>query len=71
MKKSTLQLSIFTAFLSFTVFAQDLTIAFGGQMYISPTAFVHVSSNVAIDASGDLIMDSISNDFHSYCHRNY
>lgn len=63
MKKSTLQFSIFAAFFSLTVFAQDLNIASSGQMYISSTAFVHVSSNLGIDSNGDLIMDSVSNDY--------
>ena len=63
MKKYILQLSAFTAILSLPAFAQDLKIASGGQMYISPTAFVHASSNVSVDTGGELIMDSVSNDF--------
>ena len=46
MKKPILQLSILTSFLVLPAFAQDLNVAAGGQMYISPTAFVHASSNV-------------------------
>lgn len=63
MKKPILQLSIITFLFSLSIFAQDLNIAASGHMYISPTAFVHASSNVNIDSSGDLIMDSVSNDF--------
>jgi hypothetical protein len=63
MKKHTLQLSIFTIILSIPIFAQDLNIKAGGQMYISPTAFVQVSSNLDIDSSGELIMDSVSDGF--------
>ena len=63
MKKFTLPISVFTLCFSLTVFAQDLKVASGGEMYISPTAFVHVSSNLDIDSSGDLIMDSVSDDF--------
>lgn len=64
MKKYTLQTSIFlTIFFNLAAYAQDLTIASGGQMYISPPAFVHLSSNLEINSSGELIMDSVSNDF--------
>ncbi|AOR28065.1 hypothetical protein FORMB_10150 [Formosa sp. Hel1_33_131] len=63
MKKPTLQISIFAIFFSLSAFAQDLNVAAGGQMYISPTAFVHASSNVGIDSNGELIMDSVSDDF--------
>ncbi|MGB2173558.1 MAG: T9SS type A sorting domain-containing protein [Flavobacteriaceae bacterium] len=63
MKKFTLPISVFTLCFNLTVFAQDLKVASGGEMYISPTAFVHVSSNLDIDSSGDLIMDSVSDDF--------
>ena len=63
MKKYILQLSAFTAILSLPAFAQDLKVASAGQMYIAPTAFVHASSNVSVDAGGELIMDSMSNDF--------
>lgn len=52
-----------TFLLSLTIFAQDLNVASGGQMYVSPTAFVQASSNLNIDTNGDLIMDSVSNDF--------
>ena len=52
-----------TFLLSLTIFAQDLNVVSGGQMYVSPTAFVQVSKNLNIDPSGDLIMDSVSNDF--------
>ena len=51
------------SFLVLSAFAQDLNVAAGGQMYISPTAFVHASSNVGIDSNGELIMDSVSDDF--------
>jgi hypothetical protein len=63
MKKPTLQISIFAIFFSLSAFAQDLNVAAGGQMYISPTAFVRASSNVGIDSNGELIMDSVSDDF--------
>ena len=63
MKKLTLQISILTIVFSLPSFAQDLNIAADGQMYISPTEFVHASSNVNIDSNGDLIMDSVSNDY--------
>lgn len=63
MRKHILQLSAFTAILSLPAFAQDLKIATGGTMYVSPTAFVHASSNVSVDTGGELIMDSISDDY--------
>ena len=66
MKKYILQLSTFTAILSLPAFAQDLKVASAGQMYIAPTAFVHASSNVSVDADGELIMDSMSNDFSDF-----
>jgi len=63
MKRFTLQAFILTIIFSLPIFAQDLNIAAGGQLYISPTSFVHASSNVTINSSGDLIMDSVSNDY--------
>ena len=63
MKKYILQISVLTAILSLPAFAQDLKIASTGQMYIAPTAFVHASSSVSVDAGGELIMDSMSTDF--------
>ena len=72
MKKYILQLSAFTAILSLPTFAQDLKIATGGTMYVSPTAFVHVSSDIDISPdpdgpgsalAGSLIMDSVSDDY--------
>ena len=46
--------------------AQDLNVAAGGEIYISPTEFVHASSDVNIDSNGNLIMDSTSNDFSDF-----
>ena len=66
MKKFTPQLSILTTIFSLSIFAQDLNIAANGEMYISPTAFVQASSNVSIASSGNLIMDSVSNDFSDF-----
>ena len=63
MKKITLYISISAFFFSLTVFAQDLNVATGGELYISPSAFVHASSNLDISTFGDLIMDSESTDF--------
>ena len=48
---------------SLPIFAQDLYVANSGKLYISPSAFVSASSNVNIDSNGDLIMDSVSNDY--------
>ncbi|MDB4157932.1 T9SS type A sorting domain-containing protein [bacterium] len=66
MEKLTLQISILTIIFSFPVFAQDLNIASGGSMYVSPAAFVYASSNVDINSNGDLIMDSVSNDYSDF-----
>ena len=63
MKKLTLQISTLIIIFSMPSFAQDLNVAAGGEMYISPSTYVHASSNVDIDASGKLIMDSTSSDF--------
>lgn len=63
MKKFTLPILVTILFFNLTVFAQDLKVDSGGEMYISPKAYVHVSSNLDIDSSGDLIMDSVSDDF--------
>ena len=66
MKNFTIQISVLAIIFSFPTFAQDLKVASGGQMYISPTEFVHASSNVSVDAGGELIMDSVSNDFSDF-----
>lgn len=66
MKKLTLQISILIIIFSLPSFAQDLNVAAGGEMYISPTEFVHASSDVNIDSNGNLIMDSTSNDFSDF-----
>jgi len=68
MKKLTLQLTIITIIFSLPNFAQNLEVASGGQLYISPTAFVYISNsgNVNINSSGELIMDSVSNDFSDF-----
>lgn len=66
MKKLTLQISILLITFSLPSFAQDLNVAAGGEMYISPTEFVHASSDVNIDSNGNLIMDSTSNDFSDF-----
>jgi hypothetical protein len=68
MKNYTLQISIFAAFFSLIAFAQDVTVAAGGQLYISPAAYVVVtnSGNVTISSTGELIMDSVSNDFSDF-----
>ena len=58
-----LHITIVIFFFSLPIFAQDLNVAANGLMYVSPTAFVQVSSNLDIDTNGDLIMDSVSNDF--------
>jgi len=63
MKKFTLPILVTILFFNLTVFAQDLKVASGGQMYISPKAYVYVSGNLNINSDGDLIMDSVSNDF--------
>ena len=67
MKKHTLQILIFlTTFNLTVVYAQDLNVADNGLLYISPSAFVHASSNVSIVSNGDLIMDSVSNDYSDF-----
>lgn len=66
MKNFTLKLSTLLIIFSLPVFAQDLTVADNGELYVSPTAFVYVSSNVTIAANGDLILDSVSNDFSDF-----
>ena len=63
MKKYTLQISFFLTIFSLTAYAQDLNVAGNGLLYISPSAFVHASSDVSIASNGDLIMDSVSNDY--------
>ena len=66
MKNFTPKLSIILIIFNLPIFAQDLTVAANGELYVSPTAFVHVSSNVTIAANGDLILDSVSNDFSDF-----
>ena len=54
MKRSTPLLSIITTAFCLPLFAQvSLEVASGGEMYVSPTAYVYVSSsgNVNINAS--------------------
>lgn len=63
MKKFTLPISVTILFFNLTAFAQDLNVASGGELYISPEAYVHASQNLDINSDGDLIMDSVSNDF--------
>ena len=63
MRKHTLQISFFLIIFSLTTHAQNLNVADNGLLYISPSAFVHASSNVSIASNGDLIMDSVSNDY--------
>ena len=66
MKRSTPLLSIITTAFCLPLFAQvSLEVASGGEMYVSPTAYVYVSSsgNVNINASGALIMDSVSDNY--------
>ena len=63
MKIFTLPILATLLFFNLTAFAQDLKMGSGCQMYISPTAYVHVSGNLDIHSSGSLIMDSASDDF--------
>ena len=64
MKKVFLKFCVFC--LPILVYGQiDINVESGGQMYISKTAYVYVSNDgdVNIDASGELIMDSDSDEF--------
>ena len=66
MKRSTPLLSIITTIVCMPLLAQvDLAVGSGGQMYVSPSAYVYVSNGggVNIDPAGVLTMDSVSDNF--------
>lgn len=66
MKRSTPLLSLITTVICLPLFAQvNLEVASGGEMYISPEAYVYVSNsgNVNINATGALIMDSVFDNY--------
>ena len=66
MKKSTPLLLLISTVLCLPLVAQvNLEIDSGGEMYVSPAAYVYVSNsgNVNIHTEGDLIMDSVSDNF--------
>jgi len=66
MKISILKVSAIITLFTFSIDAQNLKVASGGLLYISPSSTVFVGENSSIDSNGQLIMDSVSNDFSDF-----
>ena len=66
MKTSKFKVSIIITLFTFSVYAQNLKVANGGKLYISPNSFVFVGADSSIDSNGELIMDSVSDDFSDF-----
>ena len=66
MKTSKFKVSIIITLFTFSIYAQNLKVANGGKLYISPNSFVFVGADSSIDSNGELIMDSVSNDFSDF-----
>ena len=66
MKTSKFKVSIIITLFTFSIYAQNLKVANGGKLYISPNSSVFVGADSSIDSNGELIMDSVSNDFSDF-----
>ena len=66
MKTSKLKVSVIATLFTFSIYAQNLQVANGGKLYLSPSASVFVGGDLFIDSNGELIMDSVSNDFSDF-----
>ena len=66
MNISQFKLSIIVTLFTFSIHAQDLNVVEEGLLYVSPNSSVYVGGNSSISSNGELIMDSVSNDFSDF-----